>query len=88
MTDIGGDRSNDSFAFGVNDASVIVGCSGNAAVRWVDKRMQDLNTLIDPRSGWHLTCAKAINRRGIIAGYGSFRGDERVPFRLVPRRDS
>jgi hypothetical protein len=63
---------------------VIVGCSGERAVRWVNKHLQDLNRLIDPRSGWHLTCARAINRSGMIVGYGRFGNREQLPFRLVP----
>ncbi len=61
MTDLGRTHSVggieedvDSYAYGVNDAGVIVGCSGNNAVRWVDKHMQNLNALIDRHSGWHL----------------------------------
>ncbi len=74
----------DSYAYGVNDAGVIVGCSGINAVRWVDKRMQNLNGLIDRHSGWHLTCARGINRAGTIVGTGEFGNSGSLPFRLVP----
>jgi uncharacterized membrane protein len=84
MTDLGGSRAGDSFAYGVNDANVIVGCSAGNAVRWVDKHMRDLNTLIDPRPGWHLSCARAINRDGIIVGIGSHGRSAELPVRLVP----
>ncbi|HET7815792.1 MAG TPA: hypothetical protein VFL13_15630 [Candidatus Baltobacteraceae bacterium] len=69
MTDIGR-GSEDSYAYGVNDRGIIVGCSGGRAVRWVEKKMQDLNALVAPESGWQLLCAHAINRRGEIAATG------------------
>lgn len=84
MTDIGGSSGVDSFAYGVNDAGIIVGCAGANAVRWVRKRMQDLNALIDPHSGWHLTCARAINRDGVIVGTGMLGARGPLPVRLVP----
>jgi probable HAF family extracellular repeat protein len=91
MTDLGGSHTVlgskedvDSYAYGVNDAGVIVGCSGADAVRWVDKRLQNLNALIDRHSGWHLTCARGINRAGIIVGKGEFGSSGSLPFRLVP----
>ncbi len=83
MADISAGHGN-SFAYGVNDADTIVGCSGDDAVRWINKRVQNLNALIDPHSGWHLTCARGINRNGVIVGSGSFRGSKQLPFRLVP----
>lgn len=85
MTDLGALEKANSIAYGVNDASVIVGCSGDDAVRWVNKRIENLNHLIDPRSGWHLTCARAINRAGIIVGVGTH-GGASLPFRLIPIR--
>jgi uncharacterized membrane protein len=91
MTDLDSSRSAlganervDSYAYGVNDSGVIVGCSGKDAVRWVDKRMQNLNALIDPHSGWHLTCARGINRSGVIVGTGEFGSSRSLPVRLVP----
>ncbi len=74
----------DSYAYGVNNAGVIVGCSHEEAVRWVNKRMQNLNALIDRHSGWHLTCARGINRSGTIVGTGQFGNSGSLPFRLVP----
>ncbi len=84
MTDIGSMATGSTYAYGVNDRGVIVGCAGDHAVRWVRKKLQDLNALIDQNSGWHLTCAHAINRSGIIAGTGTYRGMT-LPVRLVPR---
>ena len=64
MTDLGALEKANSIAYGVNDASVIVGCSGDDAVRWVNKRIENLNHLIDRRSGWHLTvCTRDQSRR-------------------------
>lgn len=83
MTDLGNGSKESSFAYAVNDANVIVGCAGPNAVRWVNKNMQDLNRLIDRRSGLHLTCAHGINRSGVIVGAGEQNG-RLVPFRLVP----
>lgn len=39
-----------------------------------DGQMLDLNTLIDPASGWYLTEAAAINDRGQIAATGYSNG--------------
>lgn len=86
MTDLGGSSTGDSFAYGVNDRGVVVGCAGPDAVRWVGKHMQRVDDLIDPNSGWHLECARGINRDGIIVGTGSYLG-KHVPFRLIPMKD-
>ena len=83
MTDLGANVMQSTYAYGVNDAGIIVGCSGSNAIRWADKRYQDLNDLIGPRSGWHLSCARAINRAGSIVGWGTYHG-LKVPFLLVP----
>ena len=39
MVDLGRGTDDNSYAYGVNDRGVIVGCAGDHAVRWVDKRM-------------------------------------------------
>ncbi|MGZ3575630.1 MAG: hypothetical protein ACXVA3_10135 [Vulcanimicrobiaceae bacterium] len=83
ITDLGRWIGDSSYAYGVNDRGVIVGCAGDHAVRWVKKKIQNLNALIDPNSGWYLQCAYAINRRGVIVGTGIYRGMT-LPFRLVP----
>jgi probable HAF family extracellular repeat protein len=83
MTDLGARIFQNTYAYGVNNAGIVVGCSGVDAVRWADKHFQDLNALIGPDSGWHLSCARAINRAGIIVGWGTYQGLKR-PFRLVP----
>ena len=83
MTDLGAHNLQSTYAYGVNDTGIVVGCSETSAVRWADKRFEDLNNLIGADSGWHLTCARAINRRGIIVGTGIYQGHPR-PFRLEP----
>ena len=80
----GANEDVDSYAYGVKDAGVIVGCSGEDAVRWVNKRMQNLNALIDRHSGWDLSCARGINRAGTIVGTGELGNSDSLPFRLVP----
>lgn len=70
---LGGRRS---FAYDVNNLGQIVGESNDPddvnylAYIYQDGRMTDLNTLIDPREGWVLYQARAINDRGQIAAYG------------------
>jgi probable HAF family extracellular repeat protein len=51
---------------------------GGAAVLWKQGRIYDLNTLIDPTSGWRLFSAEGINDRGQIVGFGSFNGQTRA----------
>ena len=45
--------------------------------------MVDLNTLIDPLSGWELSAATAINDAGQITGYGVIGGQNHA-FLLTP----
>ena len=45
-----------------------------------DKQMKDLNTLIDPNSGWTLTEATCISNTGYITGVGTYEG---VPHTFV-----
>jgi hypothetical protein len=70
-------------AWAANDRGAIV---GNIAfdfdgqnvrgIMWrlPDQPPIDLNTLIDPASGWTVQSAQAINHRGTIAGYGTNTG--------------
>ncbi len=77
MTDLGS-LGGDSQANGINDAGSIVGFSLLAdgttfdAFLYQNNQMVDLNSLIDPNSGWVLQYASAINNNGQIAGYGLF----------------
>ena len=73
-----------SAAHGVNAAGTIVGNSGDAAFVWASGTMSDLNTKIDPTSGWHLTRATGIDDAGRIVGVGKHLGLQRA-FVLTPR---
>ena len=60
---------------GINDSDVVVGISASgAAIYTLGGGLVNLDTLIDPLSGWHLTEATAINDAGQIVGVGSFQG--------------
>jgi probable HAF family extracellular repeat protein len=85
------------FPTSVNDADQVVGIARKPAppgevdtdadaraFLWQDGRMSDLNTLIDPGSGWVLEEANSINNRGQIAGTGHYQGKQRG-FLLTPR---
>ena len=64
---------NNSSAYGINDAGVIVGTGSAQAPPFVyspGTGMQDLRELVDNRE-FHLTAAVAINRVGQIAAQGS-----------------
>ncbi|HEX4795124.1 MAG TPA: DUF3466 family protein [Humisphaera sp.] len=59
----------------INNLGVIVGSaivSSGAPVAFIEAGPSavDLNTLVDPNSGWHLTVANGINDAGQIVGYG------------------
>jgi len=76
---------------GINDCGTIVGSYGpfsdaDRAFIW-DKTtgFRDLNSLIEPDSGWKLETAAAINDNGEIVGKGDFGDDEDVGFLLIPR---
>ena len=86
MSDLGRSKSEDSYAYGVNDRGIVVGCAGGDAVRWVNRRLENLNDLIDKGSGWHLRCAYGINHNGVIVGQGVYQNNA-LPFRLVPQRN-
>jgi probable HAF family extracellular repeat protein len=43
----------------------------------------DLNTMIDPKSGWLLCCARGINNKGHIVGEGLYQNQRRA-FLLTP----
>ncbi len=51
---------------------------GSRAVYWTKSGgMIDLNTLIDPKAGWILQSAMAINHLGQVVGYGTYQGRTR-----------
>jgi probable HAF family extracellular repeat protein len=66
-------------AFAINDAGLIVGeaddnLGGMRAFLYKDDTLLDLNTLIDPNSGWTLQFAEDINNKDQIVGMGTFDG--------------
>ncbi len=77
----------------INDAGQVVGGSGYFpdaegrripyAFIWQNGELFDLNDLLLPDTGWHLTRANDINNNGQIAGYGEFGGNTRA-FLLTP----
>ena len=73
LRDLGGTGEH-NVALGINAAGVVVGTagqSGKRAIRYTNKAgLQQLNTLIDPASGWVLLEATDINDAGQIVGYG------------------
>jgi probable HAF family extracellular repeat protein len=76
-------------AYGINVANQVVGQSGDVdgiggrAFIYSNGTMTDLNTLIDPSSGWVLNAARAINDDGQITGYGTIGGTTHA-FLLTP----
>jgi uncharacterized membrane protein len=66
----------------INDAGAIVGSASNdstsdsRAIFWgPDGVAVDLNTLIDPQSGWTLTAAQGLSNTGWVVGTGTFDPD-------------
>ncbi|MGR8931791.1 MAG: HYR domain-containing protein [Gammaproteobacteria bacterium] len=83
MTDLKTLGGTFSEGYSINMAGDIVGYSTTAGDRqqvaflWQNGvGMQDLNTLIDPASGWTLLEAHAINDKGNIAGIGLLNGEK------------
>jgi probable HAF family extracellular repeat protein len=75
-----------SFAFDINNALEAVGYGDLTpyntdpreyhAFLWTqDGGMVDLNTLVDPNSGWTLQIARSVNEDGWIAGWGLLDGE-------------
>ncbi|MGJ9416938.1 HAF repeat-containing protein [Massilia sp. CMS3.1] len=66
----------------INNHGHVVGSSNHlGAYLYRGKRMQSLNALIDPKSGWNITFPRAINDAGQIAANG-FRGGVEYTVRL------
>jgi probable HAF family extracellular repeat protein len=77
-----------SWPHGMNNFGEVVGYSDDRsetprAFVYTDGEMQDLNTLVGPRSGWNFWVANAINDRGQIVGVGNYKGRE-SGFLLTP----
>jgi len=81
------DGYTNSYASDINNNSQIVGYtfSDFRALLWEKGTVTDLNTLIDPNSGWILGAATAINNQGQIVGEGLLDGQNVVQaFLLTP----
>ena len=76
--------SSSSGGIAINNKGQVVGQSGHAFVWSQTNGMQDLNTLIDPASGWTLLWAFAINDAGQITGSGLIDGESHA-FLLTPQ---
>ena len=67
-----------SNAIAINDSGVVVGHSDVAGEErpflWESGVMIDLNTLLEPNSGWLLTSVRGINNNRQIVGNGYFNG--------------
>ena len=79
MHDLGTLGGTVSRAYGINSSGQIVGAgdvpaSGYHAFLYTNGAMVDLNSLVDPASGWLLTEARAINDSAQIAGTGIIDG--------------
>jgi probable HAF family extracellular repeat protein len=84
-----------SQASGINSQGQIVGAFSTTAVNlngahaciWNGSTVTDLNTLIDPASGWLLKAANGINDAGQIIGTGTINGfDHAVLLTPLPAR--
>jgi hypothetical protein len=82
-------------AYAINSAGIAVGFANKftgdtyvdpRAVLWdLDAVAVDLNTLIDPASGWTLTEARGISDTNWVTGLGSFDPDGAGPFAAYDR---
>jgi probable HAF family extracellular repeat protein len=83
-TDLGWLSGHQSTAHAVNNGGAIVGTSNARAFLFENGAMIDLNTRIDPASGWNLVGAAGINDTGQIVGWGTHNGTHRSAFLLTP----
>jgi len=88
LTDLGTlTGGNSSRANALNELGQVVGWSasslGNRAFLYESGAMTDLNSLIDPTTGWVLREASDINESGQIVGWGLLNGQTRA-FLITP----
>lgn len=80
-----------STAWKINDFGQVVGDTNTgggsqlAAVYTDGVGMQDLNSLIDPATGWQLMAAHDVDERGFITGYGRDKTGMLRGYRLEPK---
>lgn len=79
-----------SWGLGINDSDQVVGWTYIAsstihACLWEADAIKDMNTLIDPGSGWVLQYAYGINNRGEIVGAGTHNGQTHAFLLVSPK---
>src|SRR5262249_28666831 len=89
MVDLGSLGGSNSWGLAINNSGAVVGFATtrrneyHAFISNNGGRMQDLNRLIPPNSGWILGEAHGINDVGPIAGSGTIHGQTHA-FLLTP----
>jgi probable HAF family extracellular repeat protein len=83
MSNLGTLGGGSSFALGINNSGQVVGYSNEHAFLYQNGTITDLNSLIDPSSGFTLSIAGAINNNGVIVGRGTVNGQHHA-FLLTP----
>ncbi|HEY2841899.1 MAG TPA: PEP-CTERM sorting domain-containing protein, partial [Pirellulales bacterium] len=89
MQDLGTLGGTNSQAQGINNSGKVVGYGttaggqNHAFLYSGGGSIQDLNSLIDPLSGWTLDVAQGVNDAGQIVGYGEINGQTHA-FLLTP----
>ena len=84
MHDLGTLGGTGSDGYALNNLGHVTGKSDSKAFLYTTETgMEDLNTLIDPLSGWTLEIGQGINDAGQITGTG-YVGDELHAFLLTP----
>jgi hypothetical protein len=88
IIDLGTLGGTSSYAYSINDNGQIVGWADGRACLF-DSTGQgnniDLNTLIDPSSGWTLIFANSINNHGWIVGQGINPAGYEHTYLLIPK---
>ena len=90
MVDLGSLGGSSSWGIAINNGGTVVGYATtrtntyHAFVSTNGARMQDLNKLIPPRTGWVLLEANGINDAGQIVGDGTIHGQTHA-FLLTPQ---